>query len=285
MKNITLIAIFCFLASFSAEAQTSYSLFWRSDSLQVREIRTELTGQFNKVGHHGPAVENSHMALRIYFNDSGAIDVYSKSGDKMELMDYLWYPSYEAQVAEGIGNDHYIVGKTVGLGGISLWDGNQIVRLKPTAGQSARVGSTKKGSFAEMTAYGVEYMSGTVDICIRVDVMDHSRDAIVTATELNGTKVQFVTGVNFHEGQETFIGEDYIAVWGLHAGDKSKMKVPVGAGLWFKPKDFCAPEKSNSMFRIISKPTKSIKTRIVSASTKESELNTAEKFHAYMLQK
>ena len=63
-----------------SEAQTAHSLFWRSDSLQVSELTAEPGNHFNKVGHHGPAVENSHMALRIYFNDSGAVDVYSKTG-------------------------------------------------------------------------------------------------------------------------------------------------------------------------------------------------------------
>ena len=67
-------------------AQTASSLFWRSDSLQVKEIVSETGDQYRKIGHHGPAVENSHMALRIYFNDSGAIDVYSKSGRGMELI-------------------------------------------------------------------------------------------------------------------------------------------------------------------------------------------------------
>ena len=56
-------------------ARTASSLFWRSDSLQVNEIVSETADQYKKVGHHGPAVENSHMALRLYFNDSGAIDV------------------------------------------------------------------------------------------------------------------------------------------------------------------------------------------------------------------
>ena len=285
MKRIVLaIAIFAFV-SLSSQAQTAHSLFWRSDSLQVKELFTDQTGQFNKVGHHGPAVENSHMGLRIYFNDSGAIDVYSKSGEKMELLDYLWYPSQELQVSEGAGFDHYIVGKTVGLGGFALWDGSQEIKLKPTKGQSARVGSTKKGSFAEMTVYGVEYNSELVDICIRVDVEKGSRDAYVTATELGGKKVQFLTGVNYHEGQTIFYDEGHIGVWGVHKGDKAPVPIPLGAGLWYNPKHFKAPEKTANMIRVISKPAKSIKTKIVAASTKEKELNTEEKFREYIIQK
>ena len=48
-----------------AQAQTASSLFLRSDSLQVKEIVSDQADMYKKVGHHGPAVENSHMALRI----------------------------------------------------------------------------------------------------------------------------------------------------------------------------------------------------------------------------
>ena len=58
-------------------AQTARSLFWCSDSLQVEEIVSEAADLHESVGHCGPAVENSHMALRIYFDDSGCVDVYS----------------------------------------------------------------------------------------------------------------------------------------------------------------------------------------------------------------
>ncbi len=69
-------------------AQTARSLFWCSDSLQVEEIVSEAADLHESVGHCGPAVENSHMALRIYFDDSGCVDVYSKSGRGMELLEY-----------------------------------------------------------------------------------------------------------------------------------------------------------------------------------------------------
>ena len=86
---IFLIAI-SLIAPALAHAQTASSLFLRSDSLQVKEIVSDQADMYKKVGHHGPAVENSHMALRIYFNDSGAIDLYSKSGRGMDLRKYKW---------------------------------------------------------------------------------------------------------------------------------------------------------------------------------------------------
>ena len=278
--------MFALLSAFSLltlDAQTAHSLFWRKDSLQVNEVVSEIGNQFNKVGHHGPAVENSHMALRIYFNDSGAIDAYSKVGGQMELLEYKWYPSKEVQQSCGVGNDHYIVGKTVGLGGIALWDGEKEIKLVATKGRTARAGSTKKGSYAEMVAYGVEYRGGTVDISIRVDVDERHREAYVTATELNGHKVQFFTGVNFHEGQTLFTGKDYIGVWGVHKGDKAPIPVEIGAGLWFRTKDFSPVERAGNMLRVISRPTSKIKTKIVASSVKEQDINTIEKFEEYLL--
>ena len=162
MKKLFL-AISAFIITLAADAQTATSLFWRSDSLQVNEIVSETGDQYRKVGHHGPAIENSHMILRLYFNDSGAIDLYSKSGRGMELERYLWYPDAEQQAA-GAGVDGYIVGKTVGCGGIALWDGEKEVKLVATKGRTARVGDTKKGSYVEMIAYGVEYKIGRAHV-------------------------------------------------------------------------------------------------------------------------
>lgn len=280
-KLILLIAMSC-MSVMALYSQTAESLFWRRDSLQVSEIGPEMGNQFNKVGHHGPAVENSHMALRIYFNDSGAIDVYSKEGGQMELLEYKWYPSWDVQQNLGVGNDHYIVGKTVGLGGIALWDGQKEVKLVATKGRKARVGKTRKGSFAEVIAYGVEYGDGLVDIMIRVDVDKKHREAYVTATELNGQKVQFLTGVNFHEGQQLFVGKDHMGVWGKHKGDKSPVKVEIGAGLWFNAKKFSPVERTADMLRVISMPAVSARTKIVASSVKEAGLNTPEKFEKYI---
>jgi hypothetical protein len=263
-------------------AQTATSLFWRADSLQIKEIVSERAVQYNFVGHHGPAVENSRCALRIYFNDSGAIDVYSKSGAQMELAKYHWYPTEQQMAEEGAGCDEYLVGQTVGLGGIALWDGEKEVKLVATKGRTARVGEIRGGSFAEIIAYGVMYKGEPVDVSIRVEMSDRSRVAKVIATELGGRKVQFLTGVNFHPGETVEFGKNYIAVWGIHPADVSQNPCELGGGMWFKPNKFSAPEKTKDMVRIISKPASKIETQVVAASVKESELNTAEKFVAYM---
>lgn len=281
MKRL-LYTLFIFLAGITASAQTAHSLFWRSDSLQVDEIVSETANQYKKVGHHGPAVENSHMALRLYFNDSGAIDVYSKSGRGLELERYLWYPTASQQSEDGAGCDEYRVGKTVGLGGFALWDGEKEVKLVATKGRTARVGDRKNGSFAEIIAYGVPFKGDTLNVSIRIDVSAMKREAVITARELSGKKVQFLTGVNYHEGQRVTYGEDYISVWGIHPADVSQNPIPIGAGMFFTAKSFAKVEKTDNMVRLISKETSRISTKVVAASTREAELNSAKRFEAYM---
>lgn len=283
-RTIMVLALPAFLmCSGVMSAQTASSLFWKKDGRQVGEIFSETGNEYNTVGHHGPAVENTHFALRLYFNDSGAIDVYSKCGRGMELEHYGWYPDSVSIADFGAGCDEYVVGSTLGLGGIALWDGNAEVRLRATGGRSARVGDTSKGSFAEMVAYGVPYAGDTVDIMIRIDVYRKTRVAKVTARELSGKKVRFITGVNYHEGEQVNYGEGYISVWGVHPSDVSQSPVPVGAGMFYQKGQFETVDKTEDMVRIISKPASQIVTSIVAASTMEAELNTARRFEAFMM--
>ena len=266
----------------AAAAQTARSLFMRSDSLEVTEIVSPEPVIYNKVGHHGPAVENCASAFRLYFNDSGAIDVYSKSGKQMELEKYLWYPTERQQAEEGAGCDEYMVGKTVGLGGIALWDGEKEVKLTAER-RTGRVGATRRGSFAEIIAYGVPYKGGKVDISMRIDVRARSRVARVTARELNGRKVQFLTGVNYHPGHTVgMTRRGRLWTWGTHPADVSQAPIPLGAAIFYRPCRFSAPEQTQDMLRIISKPARRIRTRIVAASTKEEELGTLERFRDFV---
>lgn len=269
------------LMSVAAGAQTATSLFWKTDSLQVNEIVSDVPDLSQEVGHQGPAVENTHMLLSLCFDDSGAIDLYSKSGRGMELRRYLWNPTADEQENEGAGADAYVVGETLGCGGFALWDGEKIVRLVATKGRTARVGETKKGSYIEMIAYGVAYKGETVDISVRVDVVDKTRTASVTAMELSGKKVQFVTGVTFHEGQKTFFGSDHVAAWGVHPS--SGVQMPVGAAVLFSAKEFPVVEKKEEMLVAISQPMAKVKTNILAASTKEAELNSAKRFEEYVV--
>ena len=282
-------ALFVFSGVTDIYAQTVFrtdkSLFLKKDGKQIEELVSEEANRYKDVGHHGPAVENSHMALRIYFNDSGSIDVYSKSGRGMELAKYRWYPDSLAQADAGAGCDEYLVGKTVGLGGIALWDGEKEVKLVATGGRTARVGDTKKGSFVEMISYKVPYKGDLVDICVRIDVNTKNRLATVTAIELNGKKVQFLTGVNYHKGEKLLHGDGFISVWGVHPANISDNPGAIGAGMFFNTKEFSPVEQTEDMLRIISKPLSKVSTKIVAASVKEAELNTAKRFETFMSKK
>jgi len=273
------------LLAVTAGAQTASSLFWRSDSLQVKEIVSDEAVQYRNVGHHGPAVENRAFALRLYFNDSGAIDLYSKSGEQMELLKYLWYPTEKQQAEEGAGCDEYLVGKTVGAGGFALWDGEKEVKLKATKGRTARVGNTANGSFAEIISYGVEYKGMLVDIVVRIDMNKNNRVAKISARELKGRKVQFLTGVNYHKDAILTFGSGYIGAWGIHPADVSKNPTPIGAGIRYNTKVFGNPEKTADMVRIISKPAASVSTEMIAASNKETHINNPAAFAAALKSK
>lgn len=264
--------------------KTAFSLFSRTDSLQVREFKAIGSNQYLKVGHHGPAVENSHSAFRIYFNGSGAIDVYSKSGRQMELRKYLWYPTQAQQDLEGAGCDEYLVGKTTGLGGVRLWDGKQEIRLDTDSLCIAKVGGYEGGAYAELRSYGVSYLGGKVDISIRIDVSENSREAVVTASEMNGKKVMFVTGVNYHPGEEVILTNGYAAVWGTHPSDVSQNPCPIGAAIRFSPDDYISIDKFSGHIRMVSQPTARLVYRILAASAKEDELNSLKKIEK-LLQK
>lgn len=280
MKQLFLIILLSFSTAVALNGQTTKSLFRLSDSLQVDEIFSEVACIAEELGHGGPAVENSHVALRMMFDDSGAIDVYSKNGRGMELRKYHWHTTQGQQDSLYVGCDGYVVGESLGLGGMALWDGDRMVRLAATKGRKAIVGNTGKGTYMEMISYGVPYGGDFVDISVRVDVTVKTRVATVTATELSGKKVVFVSGVNHHKGQKVTASAGVICVWGPHpCGENS---FPIGGGMFYSEKMFPRQDMTEDMVRIISKPASKVSLKIISASTKEAELNNAKRFETYM---
>jgi len=272
----------------TARAQhTFYSQFLRSDSLQVNEIWSPGKGvEVKTAGHHGPAVENQYMALRFYFDDRGAIDVYNKSGEMdNELARWSWYPPLDAQLNEGAGCDEYFVGKTVGLGGIRLWDGARELKLSATKGRRSLVGRTEKGVFMEMISYGIPYQEDTVDVSVRVDVVDNDRWAVVTTRELQGKPIRIATGINYHPGSQVRRGEGWAAVWGKHPADVASYPGAIGGAIRFDTFLFPEEEDTGTTIRLISTPQSVFTTRILAASEKESQLNTAERFFRDAIQR
>lgn len=271
-------------AQANMSAQTDVSLFMKADKAQRAVVDTTLDDLYKPIGHHGPAVENSYMALRIYFKAGCAIDVYSKNSPSLELGSYGWYPTDE-QIAAGSGCDEYRVGKTTGLGGFSLWDGERQVLLKGTEGRRTEVRKTKDGAEMSMTVRGIEYLGEKVDIRLTVRVWNDSREAEVSAECTSGQKVVFMSGVNYHPGQSMKVADGRLAAWGVHPADVVKNPLPIGAGLTYDTKAWTGVEIDNTQgFMSIrtKKAVSSAKVRIVAACQREDALNTCQKFLDYV---
>lgn len=283
MKRISTLLV-CILSFTFIQAQnnTEVSLFLRADSAKyLEEISSDDGDLYQKVGHHGPAVENEWAGFRIYFDHKCAIDVYSKAKPGLELREAKWYPDVEQQKS-GWGADYYKVGSTVGLGGVRLWDGEKVLPLDPVTKRTAKVYKKKNTSCMEMISEGVPYKDRTVDIMIRVTATSGERNAKVEAFSLSGEELQFVTGINYHKGQELWKEEGLIAAWGLHPEDVAAELVKIGAAFIYDPDDYIKLKDDGKQFLLISKSTAHLETMISSASGREKELNSLEKFIEFL---
>ncbi|MGW8317180.1 MAG: DUF4861 family protein, partial [Bacteroidales bacterium] len=250
----------------------------RSDSTKyLDEISSESGDLYSKLGHHGPAIENEWLALRLYFDKKAAIDVYSKAKPGLELRKARWYPTPEQQ-KNGWGADYYKVGSTVGLGGVRLWDGKKAVLLNPVSRRYARVVKEGTVSYMEMLSEDVPYKNRKVDILVRVTVYSGIRKAKVEAFALSDDDVQFVTGINYHRGEQVVVEDNRIFTWGLHPEDVAAETVEIGAAILFNPDDFEKKIDDGQEHLLIAKPGKYISCWISSADAKESDVNTLKKF-------
>ncbi|MES2573820.1 MAG: DUF4861 family protein [Bacteroidota bacterium] len=280
--KLSFLAALLFTCTCFAQNTTDTSLYMKAETItNLTDIGSESGDLYKTIGHHGPAVENEWMALRIYFNEKAAIDVYNKAKPGLELQKMRWYPTPEQQ-KEGYGADYYKVGSTVGLGGIRLWDGEKIVPLNPVSNRLARVGKTDTTSWMEMISKGVPYKGKKVDILVRVTVFSGKREAKVEAFCLSGQKVQFVTGINYFKDFEVKKGSNYIAVWGKHPEDVAAEIIPIGAAIMYNPKDYAKNDDDGKQYLLISKPKKYLTTKIISSSTRETDLNTLDKLEAFI---
>jgi hypothetical protein len=280
--KLSFMAALLFCCTCFGQNNTDTSLYMKAEKITyLTDIGSESGDLYQTIGHHGPAIENEWMALRIYFSDKVAIDVYNKEKRGLELKQAHWYPTPEQQ-KKGWGADYYKVANTVGLGGVRLWDGEKVVPLNPVTNRLAHVGKTATTSFMEMISKGVPYKGKKVDIMVRVTVFSGKREAKVEAFSLNGEKVQFVTGVNYFKDFETKKGTNYIAVWGKHPEDVAAEIIAIGAAIKYNPKDYVKNMDDGTQYLLISKPTTHLETQIVSASARETEINTLDKLEAYI---
>ena len=281
MKNKILILLTCITTPLIAQNKTDISLQWKDSTEKVCTIQSETGNLYKNLVHHGPAVENEWIGLRLYFDHKVAIDVYNKTKPQLELAAANWYPTVEQQ-KEGWGADQYKVSSTVGLGGVRLWDGKQSQFLNPVKMRTARVRKEANLSFMEMLSEGIPYRGDTIDILVRVTVYSSKREAKVEAFALCNKPVQFLTGINYHPGTQTNQSEKYICTWGIHPEDVAAFQLNIGGAIMFNPNDFEKINKEEKEYQLISKPTKYLETWVTSSCEKESELNTMESFIEYL---
>ncbi|MBN2213686.1 MAG: DUF4861 family protein [Bacteroidales bacterium] len=265
----------------AAQNLTDISLKWKNSDKQETSISSETGNLYNQLSHHGPAVENEWMGLRIYFDYKCAIDVYNKTNVRLELAEAQWYPTPEQQ-QNGWGADQYKVSNTVGLGGVRLWDGEDVIYLEPVRKRTARVVKEATISYMEMLSEGVPYKGDSIDILMRVTVFSGIREAKVESFALCNKPVQFLTGINYHKDTQTKQGDNYICTWGVHPEDVAAFQLAIGAGIIYNPDDFEQVKKSEKEYQLISKPAKYLKTWISSASERDQDLNSMEKFIEYL---
>jgi hypothetical protein len=279
------ILIFSAIITVNAHCQnmTDISLKWKDSVNQESVIESETGNLYKKVEHHGPAVENEWMGLRLYFDHKVSIDVYNKTRPGLELKAAAWYPTVEQQ-KEGWGADLYKVGSTVGLGGVRLWDyeKNEQVLLDPVKNRRARVRKEANTSYMEMLSEGVAYMGDTIDVLVRVTVFSGIREAKVEAFAFSSKPVRFYTGINYHDSTQTKQTDNFICSWGIHPEDVAAFRFNIGAAILFNPNDFEKIQKSEKQYELISKPTKYIETWITSACEKEVGLNSYDAFVKYI---
>ena len=283
MRIIIIISLFTLLnCVLKAQNKTDVSLFLKKDSAYIKEVYSSTGDLFDSLGHHGPAIENEWLGLRIYFDKRTAIDVYSKAKPGLELLETKWYPTSQQQ-KEGWGADYYKVDTTVGLGGVRLWDGEKVVPLEPVSQRYARIVKEGTISFMEMLSENIPYKNSEIDILIRVTVYSGLRNAKVEAFALTDSKVQFITGINYHQGQYVVQEENYIVTWGYHPEDVAVEKIEMGAAILFDTTNFVKKIDDGSQHLLVSKPTKHLEYWITSSNERENEINSIEKFMEFVI--
>ena len=195
----------------------------------------------------------------------------------MELREKQWYPTKKEQL-EGWGADYYKVGKSVGLGGVKLWDEGQVIDLHPVSRRSASVKQYGDSASMRMISEGIPYKGQEVDISVLVTVYADRRTAKVEASCLSGEDVQFVTGINFFDHLEIKKTEQYIATWGIHPEDVAAEKVEVGAAIFIPPGINLKTQRLKNQYILISDLRQNMQFQISSANKREAGINAMEDF-------
>ncbi|MEZ5008966.1 MAG: DUF4861 family protein [Chitinophagales bacterium] len=268
----------------SDEQGLDASLFWKSSGDYVDSISSDKGSLYLKLGHHGPAIENLWVAFRVYFNDFGGVDIFSKFKPGLELKKTKWYPS-KLQRAEGFGSDNYQAGKTTGLGGIKLWNGNDFQNLGPVAKRTAEVILNDTLAQIVITSYAIPFKDGLIDVEFKLTTQIDTRHAVIEVRELNGTALELATGIPIHDELIVASTDGSVIAWGDYDSHEKHAVFNLGVALLYDTANFQSNKITEKEHLLISKPTSYLKYYVTSSNEKEqSDLNTYEAFENYVEQ-
>lgn len=273
-------------------AQTDVSLFMKKDGKARSYIASEHGDLYSTMGHHGPAVENSWAAWRVYFNQYLSVDILSKFQPRLELSKSKWYLSKTDPElkAAGYGKDNYKVGKTIGLGGIRLWDPvlkEQVLADVSGSKESLRytqVMQQEGYSQLKVTSIGVPYMGGLVDFEFVLTAMDGQREVQVDVFVLSESPVRFATGLTIHDDlKATEVEVGYMLTWGDYDSPASGEAFDVGAALLVENDLVKERIVMADQWLFISKPTRHFRYTLSTANAKEQGgINTLDAFQQHI---
>ena len=152
---------------------------------------------YNRLHHHGPAIESELTAYRIYFDKKQTVDIYGKVVPRIELPVTMWYPT-DQQLIDKYGDDVLYVSSSVGVGALKGWDGSKSTHIEPMTGREAKILATGPvRAIMEMNVYGWEYNGRKIDMNSRYTIYAGHRDVHVrnriSGADLSG--LEFSTGL------------------------------------------------------------------------------------------
>ena len=211
-------------------------------------VDKETENSYNLLHHHGVAMENELIALRIYFDKRQTLDLYGKFKKGLELKETQFYTSPE-QKQQGYGDDILWVGNTFGLGAFRGWNGTEPTMLDKVDHRTQRI--IAKGpvrTIVEVEDRGWDYKSGEepLTLVLRYTIYAGQRDIHVSATFNRDTQNgRFSTGlINVKNSTEYTDHHGLRGLWGTDwpSSDTINWKrETVGMGIYM-PKEYLDQE-------------------------------------------
>ena len=106
--------------------------------LQELSTNKECYDPYHLPHHHGVALENELIAMRIYFDERQTIDLYGKYNKGLELKETQFYTTKD-QKAKGYGDDILWVGNTFGLGALRGFSNGKSTMISDVNNRDQRI--------------------------------------------------------------------------------------------------------------------------------------------------